>query len=143
MSFLFDSTERERDLGLLVLRLVVGIVFIVHGGQKLFVFGIPGVQASFTKIGAPFPMVTGPLIGGLEFFGGIALVLGLLTRLVTLGLAADMLGAIILVHGKNGFFLPKGYEFVLILMGASIALLLSGPGNLSADAILSRRHHSS
>ena len=122
-----------------ILRVVTGITFALHGYQKLFVFGVAGVQGAFTKMGAPMPMVTGPLVGGLEFFGGIALVIGLLTRLAALGLAIDMLGAIALVHFANGFFLPKGYEFVLMLFAAALTLAVGGAGAYSVDDAIARR----
>src|SRR5262245_11986353 len=139
MSFLFKSSTRQSDLSLLALRVIVGAIFTAHGAQKLFVFGIAGVQGAFTKMGAPLPELTGPLVAGLEFFGGIALVMGLLTRLFALGLVADMLGAILLVHLANGFFAPSGIEFVLMLFGASLALVVGGAGNFSVDAVLGRR----
>jgi putative oxidoreductase len=140
MSFLFSSAStRQRDLALLALRVIAGIIFTAHGAQKLFVFGIAGVQGAFAQMGAPLPQITGPLIGGLEFFGGIALIVGLLTRLVALGLVADMLGAILLVHLAKGLTGQGGYEFVLMLMGASLALLLAGAGDFSIDAVIGRR----
>lgn len=136
---LFATNARQQGLGIGILRIVTGIVFAAHGYQKLFVFGITGVQGAFTKMGAPLPTITGPLVACLEFFGGIALIIGLLTRLVALGLAIDMLGAIVLVHLANGFFLPSGYEFVLMLMVASLALVLGGPGRLSVDEMIAGR----
>ena len=138
-SLLFSASPRQRDLGLAALRSITGIVFTAHGYQKLFVVGIAGVQGAFTKMGAPLPMITGPLIGGLEFFGGLALIVGLFTRLVALGLVADMLGAMVLVHLANGFFAPKGYEFVLTLLAASLALLLGGAGSASLDQLIASR----
>jgi putative oxidoreductase len=87
-------------------------------------------------MGVPAPDVTSFLVMWLEFLGGIALIIGLLTRLVALGLAIDMFGAIALVHGKNGFFLPSGAEFVLLLCAGSIALVLAGPGAGALDTIL-------
>jgi putative oxidoreductase len=115
------------------------VVFTVHGGQKLFVFGIAGVQGAFAQMGAPLPTVTGPLIGVLEFFGGVALILGVLTRPIALGLACDMLGAILIVHYKNGFFVPMGVEFVGSLLAAALTLFFTGPGAFSLDARIAER----
>ena len=118
---------------------MAGSIFIAHGAQKLFAFGVPGVTNNFSQIGAPYPEVTAPLVSGLEFVGGIALVLGLLTRLVAFVLTIDMLVAIALVHLPNGFFLPNGYEFALMLAGASIGLVFAGAGAYSVDAAFSNR----
>ncbi len=121
------------SLGLAVLRIVVGIVFAVHGYEKLFVQTIPGVTGFFTQIGAPLPGITAPLVSVLEFAGGIMLILGVLTSVVAALLAVDMLGAIFLVHLPAGFYLPNGYEFVLTLFAASLALALAGPGAYALD----------
>ena len=128
------------DLGLLVLRVVLGTVFLAHGAQKLFVFGFDGVTGAFTQMGAPLPGVTGPLVALVEFFGGLALIVGLLSRLAGVGLAATMLGAILLVHLPAGFFAPKGVEFVLTLMAGALAIAATGAGRYSLDhALASRR----
>ncbi len=135
MSF-FRSSPRQVNLGLTVLRVAVATIFIRHGAQKLFVFGFAGVTGAFTHMGVPFPGLMGPLIGVLEFFGGIALAIGLLTRLVALGFVCDMLGAILLVQLKNGF---SGFELEFLLLGSSLALVLTGAGGFSVDALIAGR----
>lgn len=136
---LLAATPSQQQLGIAIIRIVTGAVFVMHGGQKLFVYGFAGVTGAFTKMGIPMPGLTGPFIALLEFFGGFALVIGLLTRLAALGLAFDMLGAILLVHLAGGFFLPAGYEFAFTLFAASLGLVLAGPGSLSLDAAIASR----
>lgn len=130
------------DTALLLLRVVVGIIMIVHGAQKLFVFGFAGVSHSFAQMGIPAAAFMGPFIALVEFFAGIAVVLGLLTRLAALGLACDMAGAILFVHLKNGFFGPMGFEYPLTLLVAFLTLLIAGAGAMSVDAIIGRRRAS-
>jgi putative oxidoreductase len=141
MSIFSPGTIRQYDLGITILRVITGIIFTAHGAQKLFVFGFAGVSGAFVQMGAPLPGITGPLVGLLEFFG-LALIVGLLTRLVALGLAIDMLGAILIVHIHNGFFAPNGVEFVLALLTAAATLALTGAGSLSLDAAIDRRRSS-
>ena len=136
MSFFRSPSPRQLSLGLAALRVAVATIFIRHGAQKLFVFGFAGVTGAFTHMGVPFPGVTGPFIGILEFFGGLALLIGFLTRLVTLGLVFDMLGAILLVKLKGGF---SSYELEFLLLGSSLALALTGAGRFSVDALLAGR----
>jgi putative oxidoreductase len=140
VSLLFRrTTPGQLDLGLFLLRLVAGGTFAAHGGQKLFVFGLAGVTGAFGQMGVPMPGVMGPFIAILEFFGGLALVLGLLTRPIAFLLACDMAGAIALVHLKNGYFLPTGVEFVLLLLGCALTLAVTGAGGYAMDAMFGRR----
>lgn len=138
LSFLIASPVQQQ-FGLAILRIIAGVVFVAHGAQKVFVYGFAGVGGAFAQMGVPVPTVTGPLIGLIELFGGVALIVGLFTRIAALALACDMLGAIILVHAAGGFFLPRGVEFVLMLLAAALSLLIAGPGALSVDGVLAKR----
>ncbi|MEA2764186.1 MAG: putative oxidoreductase [Gemmatimonadaceae bacterium] len=137
MFFFRSASPRQLSLGLALLRVAVATIFIRHGAQKLFVFGFAGVTGAFTHMGVPLPGFTGPFIGVLEFFGGIALLIGLLTRPIALALTFDMLVAILLVKFKGGF---SGYELEFLLLGSSFALFLTGAGRFSVDG---RRESSS
>jgi len=131
----------NKQWGLTVLRVVVGIVFLMHGQQKLFGFGIHGTTAFFTGAGIPLPAFSAPVVTLVEFLGGIALILGLGTRVAAPLIAIDMLGAIVLVHFKNGFYnMPPniGYEYPLTLLAAAIALAMVGPGAAALDSMLSK-----
>jgi len=134
-------TARQVDVALLLVRLALGTIFIAHGGQKLFVFGLSGVAGSFGQMGIPMGHLVGPMVAFVEFGAGIAIILGLLTRLAALAIAINMLGAIWFVHLPNGFFLPRGFEFNLALLGLAFALVSAGAGAFSLDAMLSRRRH--
>jgi putative oxidoreductase len=134
-----NASIKQINIGLTLIRLVVGVIFIAHGGQKLFVYGLDGVAGGFAQMGVPFASFMGPFIGFVEFFGGIALIVGLLTRLASFGLFATMLGAMILVHLPKGFFAPAGIEFPLSLAGSALLLTITGAGAYSIDALIARR----
>jgi len=137
---LFDSpTRRQIDTALAVLRIALGVTFILHGGQKLFVFGFSGVSGAFAQMGIPAPGLLGPFVAFVEFFGGSAILLGLLKRLAALGISATMVVAILTVHLKNGFFAPTGIEFPLSLLASAIALIVAGAGDFSLDALIGKR----
>jgi len=138
MSLFKSPSPRAVSASLAILRLIVGATFIMHGGQKLFVYGFDGVAGAFGQMGIPMPGILGPFVALVEFFGGIAIVLGLLTRLAALGLAGTMVVAILTVHLKAGFFNPGGVEFPLSLLASLAALIVSGAGALSLDALLER-----
>ena len=133
------QSSNNTDLALLLLRVVIGVVFIAHGWQKLFIFGLGGVTKAFTEMGVPFPAITGPTVGVIEIVAAVAIILGYLTRLASLGLACDVLTAIILVHAKNGFFVPRGIEFVMSLLAVVLALAIAGAGGYSIDSLIAGR----
>ena len=133
------ATTTRTDIAIALLRATIGAIFLAHGAQKLFVFGFAGVTGAFGQMGAPLPGITGPATALVEFFGGLALIAGLLTRLSAFGLAITMLGAISIVHIGNGFFSPTGIEFPLALLGATIALAINGAGRFSLDTLIASR----
>src|SRR5580704_13209236 len=123
-----DSTDLLRSWGITLLRVTVGVVFVAHGGQKFFM-GFQQV-AEFLA-GAGIPQATGAaiLLTAVEFFGGLAMILGILTRYIAIMLAFDMSVAIITFHWRNGFFTAhNGIEFPLVLLVANLTLILSGGG---------------
>jgi len=139
MSLFKSPSARQVSIGLTILRVILGATFVMHGGQKLFVYGFSGVAGAFGQMGIPMPGLLGPFVALVEFFGGIAIVLGVLTRLAALGLAATMVVAILTVHLKAGFFNPGGVEFPLALLGMAAALITTGGGAFSLDALLARQ----
>ncbi|MGF6201338.1 DoxX family protein [Pseudomonas laurylsulfatiphila] len=127
--------------GLTVLRIVVGIVFAAHGSQKLFGafggYGLAGTAQYMESLGLTPGYLMATLAGGIEFFAGLALIIGLLVRPAALGLIFLSLVAIFTVHISNGLFMANnGYEFALALLGGSIAVLIEGAGKLSADRVI-------
>ncbi len=139
MSLFSNASDRQVNIGLTILRIVVGAIFVAHGGQKLFVFGLDGATAGFTQMGIPMAGLLAPLVAFVEFFGGMALIAGLLTRLAAFGLATTMIVAILQVHLPAGFFNPAGVEFPLSLLGSSVLLVLTGAGKLSLDSLIASR----
>ena len=125
--------------GIAILRVVVGIVFLAHGGQKLFVWGLGGVAGFLAQIGIPAPMLAAVVVTLVECLGGLALLLGLFTRWAAIPLAINMLVAILTVHLRGGFFAPEGVEFTLTLLAANVALALLGSGEASVDRLFAKR----
>lgn len=136
----------SNDLALTILRLVLGVVFFAHGAQKLLGwfggYGFHGTMGFFEHLGMPAPVAF--LVICAEFFGGLGLIIGLLTRIAALGIGVEMIGAIFMVHLPNGFFMNwfgtqkgEGFEYHLLVIAIAAALLLRGAGKFSADAALS------
>ncbi|MFD1212839.1 DoxX family protein [Arthrobacter sp. GCM10027362] len=126
-----------------VLRIVAGFLFAAHGWQKFNQFTIAGTQGAFAQMGVPAADLVAPVVATLELAGGIALILGLLTRPLALLLTLNMLGALVLVHAPAGVFVEAGgFELVLILAAAALAVALVGPGRISADHALFGRKQS-
>ncbi|MBU2178937.1 MAG: DoxX family protein, partial [Gammaproteobacteria bacterium] len=121
----------QAGFGALALRVPVGIIFAAHGAQKLFGwfggYGLEGTGGWMESIGLTPGVLMALLAGSAEFFGGLALVLGLLTRPAAFALSIAMVVAIFSVHFANGLFMSNnGYEFGLALLAASVSLLFSG-----------------
>lgn len=126
--------------GITAIRVIVGIVFVAHGGQKLLESGFSGFAGNLEDQGVPIPLFFAVLVILLEVVGGVALIFGLFTRLFAVPLAINMLMAALLVHFPNGFFSRDGgYEYTLVLMVACVALALSGPGKAALDRVLAAR----
>jgi putative oxidoreductase len=124
--------------GMLPLRVVVGLVFMMHGGQKLFVFGLGGTADIMGKLGLPLPFVSAAVVIAVELLGGLAILLGVFARLAGALLAFEMLVAIFVARFHGGFFAPYGYEFELTLLGACLTFALNGPGRMSLEEIWQR-----
>ena len=138
MHSLNRTVDSVRPYGLTVLRLTLGLVFLMHGIQKTFDWGFDNVAGAFTNMGIPLAYPSAVLVALLELVGGALLILGLGTRLVAAPLAVVMAVAIAAVH-HVGFFAPQGVEFPLTLIAANVALVLAGPGALAMDNLIARR----
>jgi putative oxidoreductase len=129
-----EHDRPEVDWALLVIRLIVGTIFMAHGAQKVFgAFGGPGLAGVVQMMGpVGYPVAIG------EFFGGLGLALGVLSRFSAAALIVIMIGAIVMVHGKNGFFLGEkpGFEYNLALIGLLLPILIAGPGRFTLGRLL-------
>ncbi|CAD5108752.1 DoxX family protein [Zestomonas carbonaria] len=124
--------------GITLLRVVTGLTFAAHGAQKLFAwfggYGLAGTGQWMDSIGITPGYLMALMAGGAEFFGGLALVVGLLVRPAALSLVIAMLVAVFTVHWANGFFITaNGFEYAMILGLISAVLLVEGAGKLSLD----------
>ncbi|WP_138440085.1 DoxX family protein [Marinobacter alexandrii] len=128
----------------LVLRVPVGLILAAHGAQKLFGwfggYGLEGTGQWMASIGLEPGYLMALAAGSAEFFGGLALVLGLLTRPAALVSALTMLVAIFAVHFSNGLFMSNnGYEYALTLFAVTVALTIQGGGRFSLDGLLQQQ----
>ncbi|QBF27588.1 DoxX family protein [Pseudomonas tructae] len=129
--------------GLSIIRILVGIIFMAHGAQKLFGLfgggGLAGTAQFMESLGLAPGLLMALLSGGAEFFGGLALVIGLLVRPAALALTVTLIVAIFSVHIGNGLFMANnGYEFALALLAGTLAVLVEGAGRGSLDRLIAR-----
>ena len=140
-------TATDNATAITILRLVLGIVFIAHGAQKMLGwfggYGFTGTMGFFTET-MHMPALFAFLAIAAEFFGGLGLILGLLTRVAAFGIAVNMLVAVVMVHIKFGFFANwsgiqkgEGIEFHLLALAICIFLMIKGAGAASLDRALS------
>ena len=139
-------TNEQIGVSLLLLRVILGVIFFAHGAQKVMGwfggYGLAGTAGAFKNyMHIPAPMAY--LASFTEFFGGIFIIFGFLTRLTAIGLFINMIVAIYKVHWKAGFFLSSGepgkgngFEYNLSLAAISVVFILTGAGPLSLDSIL-------
>ncbi|WP_217184893.1 DoxX family protein [Streptomyces sp. AC495_CC817] len=133
------APSASASLGLLVLRVVVGLIFAAHGAQKIFEYTLPGTIGSFADMGVPLPEIAAPFVAFVELIGGVLLALGLFTRPVGILLTIDMLVALVAVHLPAGLWVGEGgYEFVAVLGVAALALAFTGAGRFSLDGAFLR-----
>jgi putative oxidoreductase len=122
------------DVAVLVARVVLGVVLLAHGWQKVFSYGFAGVTATFAKSGVPLPPVSAAYASAVELVGGVLLVLGALTSVVGVLVVLDMLGAYTFVHAGHGVFAESGgWELVAVIAVGALLLAASGPGRFSVD----------
>jgi len=137
-------TETESGYSPLALRIPIGIIFIAHGAQKLFGwfggYGLEGTGGWMESIGLAPGFIMALMAGSSEFFGGLFILLGLLTRPAAIALSFTMVVAIFSVHFANGLFMSNnGYEFALALLAASLSLAFTGAGKLAVDNVLAKK----
>jgi putative oxidoreductase len=137
---MMESWKRESrgaTVGLTLLRMITGVILAAHGWEKLV--GYQDWHDNVAGMGLPLPALLAPLSIAAELGGGVALVLGLLTRLAALGVVVNMAVAIATVHLSHGLFArDNGFEFPLLLLTSGLFFMLRGAGVVSLDALWSR-----
>ncbi len=129
----------RKDWGITLIRIIVGVVFLAHGSQKVFGYGFSAVGGMFGHMGIPMAGFFGVVVPLVEFLGGLGLVVGLLTRWAAAFLVINMAVAVLKVHLGGGFFLPRGFEYALTLLVVNIALLIAGSGAFAIDNKFGKR----
>jgi putative oxidoreductase len=131
-----------QDCGLLTIRMIVGVIFVFHGGQKLFGLwhgsGLDGFAAYLQTLDVPLPAVAAVLAGAAEFLGGLALISGAWMRLAIVPLLITMGVAVATVHRQAFAIQDNGMEYALTLALVLVGLALTGPGRLSISGRLPR-----
>jgi putative oxidoreductase len=142
----------DNDIATTILRLVVGVVFFAHGAQKMLGwfggYGYKGTMGFFTGT-LHIPALFAFLAIAAEFFGGLGLIVGLLTRVAAFGIFANMVVAVLMLHRQFGFFMNwsgtqkgEGYEYHLLALAATAFLMIHGAGAASVDRLLASRWNS-
>ena len=137
----------DNDIATAIVRLALGVVFFAHGAQKLLGwfggYGLTGTMGFFTGV-LHIPAIFAFLAIAAEFFGGLGLIFGFLTRIAAVGILSNMIVAIALVHSQFGFFMNwagtqkgEGYEYHLLVLAVTVLLVIRGAGAVSLDLILS------
>jgi putative oxidoreductase len=143
-SFIQNITNTTSGIASTILRIPVGLILMAHGAQKLFAmfggYGLEGTGQFMASLGLEPGYLMALLAGSAEFFGGLALVIGLLVRPASIVVAFTMLIAIFTVHISNGLFMSKnGYEYALTLLVVAVSLVFSGAGSYSVDKVISAK----
>jgi putative oxidoreductase len=137
----------DNDSARAILRVVLGVIFFAHGAQKMLGwfggYGFTGTMGFFTNV-MHIPALFAFLAIAAEFFGGLGLILGFLTRIAALGILANMIVAVTMVHHQFGFFMNwtgaqkgEGYEYHLLALAITAFLMIRGAGAHSIDRLLS------
>jgi putative oxidoreductase len=137
----------DNDVPTAVLRLVLGAIFFAHGAQKMLGwfggYGFTGAMGFFTGV-LHIPAIFAFLAIAAEFFGGLGLIFGFLTRIAAFGILSNMVVAIAMVHSQFGFFMNwtgaqkgEGYEYHLLVLATTVLLIIRGAGAASVDRLLS------
>ena len=140
--------QTNDDLMLTLVRVVLGIVFFAHGAQKLLGwyggFGFSATVGAFLKMGMPLAVAYFAIF--VEFFGGLSMIFGLLSRLGGLGIAAEMCGAVAAVHYRNGLFMNwygtqkgEGFEYHLLAIAIAVLIMIRGAGAFSLDRLIAKK----